>query len=263
MAWQSMISRCGHYLWSGWGPVSTLLLFVALWDLAATVFDSTLILPGPVAVFQKLAVLLGERTTWQEVGFTVRRALSGFGLAWLVGISLGLLAGRYIIGAVLSRPLISVLLGTPPIAWLVLALLWFGSGDGSPIFTVFIACLPVLFLQSMQGSRTLSGHYNDLARQFQLPWHQRWLEINLPHIFCYVLPATVTALGVAWKVVVMAELLASDRGVGAMLAVSRSWLDTTAALAWILITVGLLLITEYGILEPIKRHLERWQVKTS
>lgn len=260
MAPASVISRSGHYLWSGWGAISALLIFIALWDLAATRLNSELILPGPGAVFQQLGTLLHQEATWQEVRYTVKRALSGFGLAWLVGTSLGLIAGRSIIGAVLSRPLISVLLGTPPIAWLVLALLWFGSGDGSPIFTVFVACLPLLFLQSMQGSRTLSAQYDDLARQFEMPWHQRWRDINLPHIFSYVLPATITALGVAWKVVVMAELLASDSGVGAMLAVSRSWLDTTSALAWIMITVGLLLLTEYGVLEPIKRHLERWQV---
>lgn len=255
-----MIARTAHYIWGGWGAISVLLMALGAWEWAAG-YHSDLILPSPLAVLGQLADLLSDPASWHTIGITARRALFGFGLAWLVGGGLGLLAGRTMTGAVISRPLISVLLGTPPIAWLVLALLWFGSGDGSPIFTVFIACLPVLFLQGMQGSRTLSIHYHDLARNYELSWTQRWLDINLPHILSYLLPATITALGVAWKVVVMAELLASDGGVGAMLAVSRSWLDTTDALAWILTTVGLLLLTEYLLLEPIKRHLERWQVR--
>lgn len=254
-----MITRAAHYVWGGWGALSVLLMALAAWDWAAS-FQSDLILPSPLKVLEHLSHLLAEADTWNTIGITARRALFGFGLAWLVGGGLGLLAGRTLTGAILSRPLVSVLLGTPPIAWLVLALLWFGSGDGSPIFTVFIACLPVLFLQSMQGSRTLSTHYHDLAWSLELSWTQRWFDINLPHILSYLLPATITALGVAWKVVVMAELLASDQGVGAMLAVSRSWLDTTGALAWIMTTVGLLLLTEYLLLEPVKRHLERWQV---
>ncbi|GGX66212.1 ABC transporter permease [Saccharospirillum salsuginis] len=260
MAERSVIVRTAHYIWGGWGAISVLLVALAAWEWAAG-FQSELILPSPLDVMAHLSQLLADPEAWRTIGITARRALLGFGLAWVVGGGLGLLAGRTITGAVISRPLISVLLGTPPIAWLVLALLWLGSGDGSPVFTVFIACLPVLFLQCMQGSRTLSLQYHDLAHNFELNARQRWVEINLPHILSYVLPATITALGVAWKVVVMAELLASDEGVGAMLAVSRSWLDTTGALAWILTTVGLLLLTEYLFLEPIKRHIERWQVR--
>ena len=55
----------------------------------------------------------------------------------------------------LARPLVTVLLGTPPIAWLVLAMLWFGMSDGTPVFTVFIACFPVVFASALQGTRTL------------------------------------------------------------------------------------------------------------
>ena len=151
------------------------------------------------------------------------------------------------------------MLGTPPIAWLVLALLWFGSGDGTPVFTVFIACFPVIFMGALQGARTLDHQLKDMASVFRLPAHMKLFDLYLPHVFSYLFPAWITALGTSWKVVVMAELLASSDGVGAALAVSRSHLDTSTTLAWICAVVGILLAVEYLLLEPIKREVERWR----
>jgi NitT/TauT family transport system permease protein len=88
----------------------------------------------------------------------------------------------------------------------------------------------------------------------------RLTDVYLPHVVSYLFPAWITALGISWKVVVMAELLASSDGVGAALAVSRSHLDTATTLAWITAVVGLLLAVEYLLLEPIKREVERWRV---
>jgi len=162
--------------------------------------------------------------------------------------------------SMMSRPIVTVLIGTPPIAWLVLALLWFGNGDGTPIFTVFVACMPVVFVGAMQGARTLDGQLRDVATAYRLPAWMCFTDIVLPHVVSYLFPAWITALGISWKVVVMVELLASSDGVGAALAVSRSHLDTAATLAWITAVVGLLLAVEYLLLEPIKREIERWRV---
>jgi NitT/TauT family transport system permease protein len=87
-----------------------------------------------------------------------------------------------------------------------------------------------------------------------------FMDVYLPHIFSYIFPAWITALGMSWKIVVMAELLATSDGVGAALAVSRSHLDTAATMAWIVAVVGLLLLVEYLLLEPIKREVEKWRV---
>jgi NitT/TauT family transport system permease protein len=86
-----------------------------------------------------------------------------------------------------------------------------------------------------------------------------FLDVYLPHVVSYLFPAWIAALGMSWKVVVMAELLSTQDGVGAALAVSRSQLDTAATMAWISAVVGLLLAVEYLLLEPIKREVERWR----
>jgi NitT/TauT family transport system permease protein len=247
------------YLWGGWGAIASLLLFFAAWEWASVHYGA-LILPDPRTAFATLGELLSRGTAWPELTVTARRALAGFALALVAGSLLGLAAGVSMTASMMSRPIVTVLIGTPPIAWLVLALLWFGAGDGTPIFTVFVACVPIVFVGAMQGARTLDGQLKDMASAFRLPPRMRLTDVYLPHVVSYLFPAWITALGISWKVVVMAELLASSDGVGAALAVSRSHLDTATTLAWITAVVGLLLAVEYLLLEPIKREVERWRV---
>jgi len=246
------------YLWSGWGAVASLLLMLAGWEWASLLYGE-LILPDPRATAQTLARLLSNGDALPELATTARRALAGLGAALVLGSTFGIAAGISMTASMMSRPIMTVLIGTPPIAWLVLAMLWFGAGDGTPVFTVFIACLPVVFVGAMQGARTLDSQLTDMATAYRLPLAMRVLDVHLPHIVSYLFPAWITALGISWKVVVMAELLASSDGVGAALAVSRSHLDTASTLAWIGAVVGLLLAVEYLLFEPLKREIERWR----
>ncbi len=246
------------YLWSGWGAVASLLLFVAAWEGIAAAYGP-LVLPDPRSAFATLHRLIAEGSAGPELAATARRALLGFALSVVAGSVLGLAAGVSMTASAMSRPLVTVLMGTPPIAWLVLALLWFGAGDGTPVFTVFVASFPVVFVGALQGSRTLDNHLKTMAESFRLPPRMMLFDLYLPHVVSYLFPAWIAALGMSWKVVVMAELLATQDGVGAALAVSRAHLDTATTLAWIAAVVGLLLAVEYLVLEPVRREVERWR----
>ncbi|WP_288025267.1 ABC transporter permease subunit [Thauera sp.] len=246
------------YLWSGWGAIASLFLLLAAWEAVSLVYGP-LVMPDPRSAFATLWALVDSGAAWPELAATARRALSGYVLAVLAGSVLGLVAGLSMTASMMSRPLVTVLMGTPPIAWLVLAMLWFGASDGTPVFTVFVAAFPVIFIGALQGTRTLDNHLRGMAEAFRLPRRMMFVDVYLPHVVSYLFPAWIAALGTAWKVVVMAELLATQDGVGAALAVSRSHLDTASTMAWIAAVVGLLLAVEYLVLEPIKREVERWR----
>lgn len=260
-----MLGRLGRawiaWLWGGWSAAAGLALLLASWQLAAEALGP-LLLPAPLDTLHRGLELATNGALWPEFFATTRRALCGFLLAVSAGSVLGVVAGLSPAGALLARPLVTVLLGMPPIAWMVLALLWLGSGDATPIFTVAAASLPVVFGAALQGVRTLDAPLSDMARAFGLPWHLRIVDVGLPHLMAWLFPATITALGTSWKVTVMAELLASSDGIGAALANARSQLDTEAALAWVLCVLLALLMIEYAILEPIKREVERWRATT-
>lgn len=247
-----------RYLWSGWGAVAGVFLFIALWETGHQLYGD-LILPSPKQTFLVLWDMLQREDVRHDIGITVNRALWGFGISALLGSVLGMTAGRFVTPSLLSRPVVTILMGMPPIAWIVLAMIWFGMGDRTVIFTVVVASFPVVFVGALQGMRTLDNDLQETARSFNAPLSMRFTDVYFPHVFAFVFPSWVAALGMSWKIVVMAELLAANDGIGAALAIARTRLDTPAAMALIVIMVGLLLMIEYLLMEPVKREVERWR----
>jgi NitT/TauT family transport system permease protein len=246
------------YLWSGWGAVASIFLFITLWDMGNQIYGD-LILPSPLETFSTLDKLFQDTKFIDNLFITLNRAMVGFSISLVLGTALVLLAGFFVTASIVSRPIVTILMGMPPIAWIVLAMIWFGMGDATVEFTVIVASLPIVFVGALQGTRTLEDKFEEMADIFKVPMMMKFTDIYLPHIFSYVFPAWVSALGMAWKIVVMAELLATSDGLGASLAMARSQLDTSTALAIVVAMVGLLMFAEYIFLEPIKREVEKWR----
>ncbi len=246
------------YLWSGWGSIASILLFLALWDFGNQLYGN-LALPSPKETINTLFLILHNENIQNDIAITIKRAFFGFSISLIFGSLLGLLAGLFVTASMMSRPIVTILVGMPPIAWIVLAMIWFGMSDTTVIFTVVIASFPIVFVGALQGTRTLEGNLKQMADSFNLPFKMKMFDLYFPHIFSYIFPAWISALGMAWKIVVMAELLSANDGIGSALAIARSQLDTPTALALVLIMIGSLLLIEYLILEPIKREVEAWR----
>jgi len=246
------------YLWSGWGAIASIFLFLGFWDLGNQVYGN-LVLPSPKETLGTLFEMLKDESMLNEILITTNRAVIGFSISLVLGTILGLLSGLFITASMMSRPIVTILMGMPPIAWIVLAMIWFGMGDMTVIFTVVVASFPIVFIGALQGTRTLEGDLKEMADSFHLSFRMKLFDLYFPHIFSYIFPAWIGALGMAWKIVVMAELLSANDGIGSALAIARSQLDTPTALALVVIMIGTLLLIEYIILEPIKREVESWR----
>ena len=246
------------YLWSGWGAMASIFLFIACWEVGSQ-FYGALALPSPLSTFSSVGELLNNQKSLDEIMLSIQRASIGFLLSVILGSVLGLLAGLFATTSMMSRPIITILMGMPPIAWIVLAMIWFGMSDNTVIFTVVVASFPIVFVGALQGTRTIEGTLKEMCDSFNLPPMMKFTNLYFPHIFSYIFPAWVSALGMSWKIVVMAELLASNSGVGAMLATARAQLDTPTALALVVVMIGSLMFIEYIVLEPIKREVELWR----
>lgn len=246
------------YLLSGLGAIASIFLFLALWDFGYQLYGE-LVLPSPKETFITLMAMFDNSEIVNDMFITLKRALFGFSISLFLGTFLGLLSGLFVTASMMSRPIVTILLGMPPIAWIVLAMIWFGMGDLTVIFTVVVASFPIIFVGALQGTRTLEGDLKQMADSFKVPFLQKLFDLYFPHIFSYIFPAWVSALGMSWKIVVMAELLSTTDGIGAQLAIARSLLDTPSALALVVAMIATLLIIEYIILEPIKREVELWR----
>lgn len=253
-----MIGRPTMATRNWWLGAAGLGAFLALWQVGAWRYNPV-VLPSPLATAGALVELALSGELARALIQTTARALAGFGLGLLIGVSTGLAAGLYPAARALVWPVVTVLQGIPPIAWIVLALIWFGVGGGSAIFTVAVISVPLVFVATMEGARTTDRGLLEMARVFQVPPRVLLLDVYLPSLLSVLFPALVAGLALAWKVAVMAEVLGADGGIGAGLALARVNVNTARALAWITSAVLLMLAFEHLMLHPVRRWLEPWR----
>jgi len=252
------LGRLGRYAWSGWAGLTGLCCIAAAWQAGHEAYGS-FILPAPLDTARALAALAASPEFLRTATETTGRALAGFALAAVGGSLIGVLAGYSHAAIRAVKPILTVVLGVPPIAWIVLALIWFGSGGGTAIATVLIAALPIAFAGAAEGVATRDRALDAMARAFGAGPLRRFRSVVLPHLVSHLFPAWTTTLGTSFKVAVMAELLSNAGGIGGALAVARANLDVADAMAWVVLVVGLLLAFEYGVLHPVREELERWR----
>jgi len=252
------LGRAGLFLWSAWSGLAALALLAALWRVGHEAYGD-FILSDPLDTFAQARRLLGEAESWALVGRTVQRAVTGFLLVAALAGGLGVAAGYAPSAMRLARPLVTILLGVPAIAWIVLAIIWFGGGDATVRTVVLIAAAPVVFVGAAEGIATRDRGLDAMAQAFGAGPVRRFLTIGLRQASATLFPALALALGTAFKVAVMAELLANAGGVGGALAQARVDLDIARALAWVLIAVAALIAVEYGLVQPVRGEVERWR----
>lgn len=252
------LGRAGRFLWGGWSGLAALALLAALWQAGHEAYGS-LILPAPLATMQTAAATLSDPANWAIIAATLRRAVQGFALSAVIGGIAGLIAGYSPAVMRLARPLLTVVLGVPPIAWLVLALIWFGSSDATVVVTILVGVSPLVFAGTAEGVATRDRGLDAMAQVFGAGPLRRLWSVGIRQMLAHLFPALVLGLATAIKVAVMIEVLASIGGIGNELARARQYLDVTEALAWIGIAVCGLIVVEYGLVHPIRAEFERWR----
>ncbi|MBT0782148.1 MULTISPECIES: ABC transporter permease [Paracoccus] len=252
------LARLGRFLWSAWAGLAGLALIGALWQAGHEAYGD-FILTAPLDTLAAAARLMHEGRAQELLALTTARALAGFGLCALIGTLFGVAAGYSPATLRLSRPILTLLLGVPPIAWIVLAMIWFGPSDLTVAVTILISATPVVFVGAVEGVVTRDRGLDDMAQVFGAGPLRRFLFVSARQISAQLFPALILALGSAFKVAIMAELLANAGGIGGALARARAMLDIAEALAWVSLAVAALIAVEYVLIRPVRAELERWR----
>ncbi len=235
-----------------WRPVLTLAVITALWELAVRVSGTTL-LPGPVEVAKALVELAGQGVLLKYIVASLYRTSWGFGLAVLVGLPLGLLVGWFRPLSEALNPLIQILRPISPIAWIPLAILWFGIADAAPIFLIFLASVFPITVAASAAVHGIPRIYLRAARNFGARGWRLWALVIFPACLPQIITSLRIALGVAWLVVVAAEMIAVNSGLGYLIIDARN-----AGKRYDLVVAGMLMIGVIGlVLDTLIRRLER------
>lgn len=254
---QKPLQQVVFYLWGGCAASSGVFVLLAAWHYAALSLGD-LILPQPLAVLQRAYTML-QQLQVNQIDITLYHATIAVSLAITIGVSLGICAGSSKTLNLLLRPIVTILLGIPPIVWVVLALFWFDMSNISIIFTIAISVMPLMFASSAQGMFTIDNSLDEMLTAYQQPIWNKIRHLYVPHVLNYVLPAAIVAVGSGVKITIMAELLSGSDGIGSKIADARTMLETQEVLAYVVIILLIIMAVEYLLLEPLRIILTPWK----
>jgi NitT/TauT family transport system permease protein len=242
-----------------WPPLLVLAALLAGWW-ATVVATESVIFPTPGQVVTGTLELVEDGTLWEHIGASLMRVGLGFGLATLVAVPLGLWMG-WVGGAYRTlNPVFQMLRPISPIAWIPIAILWFGVGDVSPIFLIFISSVFPMVLQTTAGVHTIERRYLRAAANFGVSRRTLFRQIVIPAVLPEIIVGMRIGIGVAWLVVVAAEMIALRSGLGYLIMDSRNAgnrYDLVIAAMIIIGLIGLLLDSGTRFLEKLK--IVRWR----
>jgi NitT/TauT family transport system permease protein len=232
-------------------PLMVAAFLITLWYGAVKLSGST-ILPKPTQVLSGMIELARRGVLGKYVIASLFRVASGFLLALLVGIPLGLFLGWFARAFQAFNPIIQVLRPISPIAWIPLAILWFGVSDLAPIFLIFLASLFPITTATMSAVQNIQLVYLRAARNFGVKRWTLFTKIVFPASLPQIITGIRIALGVAWLVVVAAEMIAVNSGLGYLIIDARN-----AGMRYDLVVSGMVLIGLIGLtLDFLVRRLE-------
>ena len=233
-------------------PILFLAALLALWQVAISRHPATL-LPGPWAAVLGLVDLLRHGLLLKYVVASLFRVTWGFSLAALSAIPLGLATGWFRRAEMAVNPILQILRPISPLAWIPMAILWFGVGDVSSIFLIFLGCFFPLLLTSINAVRGIPSMYLDAGRNFGLKPLQIIVRVLYPAVVPQLIVGLRITLGIAWLVVVAAEMIAVNSGLGFLIVDARN-----AGNRYDLVVAGMILIGVIGLLlDTGMRRLEK------
>ena len=202
-------------------PLTAAWILIAAWELAVRATGAT-IFPSPAEVIRGLGELARRGILWSYVGDSLLRVMTGYVAAVVAGIPLGMALGWFPTLGRIVNPIIQLLRPISPLAWMPLAVIWFGVSNAAPIFLIFLAALFPIVVASMNAVHNIPPMYLQAGRNFGLSTPRLMMKVIVPAALPPILVSLRIAFGVAWLVLVAAEMIAVDSGLGYLIIDARN-----------------------------------------
>jgi len=223
-------------------PVITGVVLLLLWSFAVR-FSGTKIFPSPLDVMRAIASLAEKSLLWSYIRDSLWRVAAGYVTAVLIGIPIGMMLGWFKTLERAVNPLVQLLRPISPLAWMPLAVIWFGVSNLAPMFLIFLATLFPIIVATANAVRNVPPMYLQAARNFGLSTPAILRRVVFPAVLPQILVSLRIAFGVAWLVLVASEMIAVDSGLGYLIIDARN-----AGKRYDLVVAGMLLIGVIGLL---------------
>lgn len=214
--------------------------------------------PSPMAVARGFGEEMRSGRLFNDSITSMFRVVCGFLLAVGVGVPGGLWLGQVFAARLAFLPIINFFRNLSPLAWMPFAILWFGVGDAASIFLIFLSVFFPIVLSTMAAVANIPAVYFRVAEDYGLHGRERLTEVTLPAIMPQVITTLRVTAGLAWLVVVAAEMIAGRDGLGFAVMDSRNGLRTDL-LVTAMIAIGLIgIVIDRALVQLTKIPSVRW-----
>ena len=229
-------------------------LALLAWEVAsASGWLSTRILPEPLSVLTAFWGLARSGELWHHVAVSTGRALAGLAVGGGLGLLLGLITGSFRLAETLLDTSFQMIRNIPALALIPLVILWFGIDEGAKLFLVAVGVFFPIYLNTFHGIRSVDKGLIEMARSYGVDGWQLYRHVILPGALPSVLVGLRFSLGLMWVLLIVAETISAQAGIGYLTMNAREFLQTDVVL------VGILLYAFLGKLaDLLAKGLERW-----
>jgi ABC-type nitrate/sulfonate/bicarbonate transport system permease component len=251
-----------------WGSTTTariisIVSFIVGWQLIIPLLPTALI-PTPIEVGEFMwaelrADTLAPETVYQAFVTSLRRLVTGFGIALLIGIPLGLLMGLFKRVEDFLHDFVVVGLAMPSLVWALIAAMWFGFVERSSIITVVLASVTFVIINVAEGVRAVPKDLLDMSRAYGTSDLHRVRHVVLPSLMPFLFASLRYGLANGWKGLVLAEIYASTSGAGWTI---RFWYDARRAqgvIGYALFFMIFALLAERLVFRKLSDRVFRWR----
>lgn len=233
------------------------LALVVIWQLASSLgWLSTRVLPAPIDVVRAFWRLAASGELWTHVQVSAGRALLGLAIGGGLGLALGLLTGSVRFFETLLDSTVQMVRNIPALALIPLVILWFGIDETAKLFLIAVSVFFPIYLNTFHGIRNVDPHLIEMGRTYGLSRWQLYREVILPGALPSILVGLRFSLGLMWVILIVAETISAQSGIGYLTMNAREFLQTDVVL------VGILLYALLGKLaDVLARGLEQWWLR--
>lgn len=219
-------------------------ILLTVWQLAAVILNTPLLLPPLQNIADSFIAMLKTQQSYIQIGTTIMRVLVTIIFSTILALLFGLPAGTHERFENIFFASENFLRAVPTAAVIVLALIWFKSGV-TPIFVASLIIFPLIYRSITDAIKHIDSRFLELSNDFSVVPIQRIRFLYLPHALFALRTSLVSAVGLAMKVVVMAELLSQPQhGIGVELQLAKVQLNTAGIFAWAILTVVLAILLQ-------------------
>lgn len=231
---------------------------LVLWELSARFgWLSSRILPEPVAVLKAGWSLALSGELWTHVKVSAVRALIGFAIGGGLGLLLGLLTGSFRSAEIALDTTLQMIRNIPPLALIPLVILWFGIDESAKLFLIAFGVFFAVYINTFHGIRSVDPALIEMGRSYGLSGWALYREVILPGALASILVGVRYALGFMWVILIVAETISAQAGIGYMTMNAREFLQTDVVLLGILLYALLGKLADFAA-RLLERHWLKW-----